>query len=59
VERQARKLGAEPAFLQSTRGHVQIWLWARLMVRKPHVGDSTVRLNIVVNWLEELKQKAR
>ena len=30
-----------------------------LMVRQADAGDSTVRLNIVVNWLEELKEKAR
>jgi hypothetical protein len=30
-----------------------------LMVRQPDAGDSTVRLNIVVNWHEELKNKMR
>jgi serine/threonine-protein kinase len=30
-----------------------------LMVRQADAGDSTVRLNIVVNWLEELKDKMR
>jgi hypothetical protein len=30
-----------------------------LMVRQDDAGDSTVRLNIIVNWLEELKEKAR
>lgn len=30
-----------------------------LMVRQADAGESTVRLNIVVNWLEELKEKTR
>jgi hypothetical protein len=30
-----------------------------LMVRQADPGDSTVRLNIVVNWLEELKERTR
>jgi serine/threonine-protein kinase len=30
-----------------------------LMVRQADAGDSTVRVNIVVNWLEELKEKTR
>jgi hypothetical protein len=30
-----------------------------LMVRQADAGDSTVRLNIVVNWFEELMEKTR
>jgi serine/threonine-protein kinase len=30
-----------------------------LMVRQADADESTVRINIVVNWLEELKEKAR
>jgi eukaryotic-like serine/threonine-protein kinase len=30
-----------------------------LMVRQADAADSTVRLNIVVNWLEELQEKTR
>jgi Tol biopolymer transport system component len=30
-----------------------------LMVRQADAGESTVRINIVVNWLEELKDKMR
>jgi eukaryotic-like serine/threonine-protein kinase len=30
-----------------------------LMVRQADAGDSTVQLNIVVNWFEELKEKTR
>jgi hypothetical protein len=30
-----------------------------LMVRQADADDSTVRINVVVNWLEELKEKTR
>jgi serine/threonine-protein kinase len=30
-----------------------------LMMRQADAGESTVRLNLVVNWLEELKEKMR
>jgi hypothetical protein len=29
------------------------------MMRQADAGESTVRLNLVVNWLEELKEKMR
>jgi hypothetical protein len=29
------------------------------MVRQADASDSTVRINIVVNWLEELMEKTR
>jgi hypothetical protein len=29
------------------------------MVRQADAGESTVRLNIVVNWHEELKERTR
>jgi hypothetical protein len=30
-----------------------------LMMRQADGGDCTVRINVVVNWLEELKEKTR
>jgi hypothetical protein len=30
-----------------------------LLVRQADRSDSTIRLNVVVNWLEELKEKTR
>jgi serine/threonine-protein kinase len=30
-----------------------------LMVRRPNPAESTTRVNVVVNWFEELKERAR